>query len=606
MKSTVRKMAWLLMPVALLCLSCHHGSEAYEPLYARILSIKAQGDSVPETALQALDSLRESVMSSGVMHLERVYELTEIRLRDKAYLGFDSDDLIVMLCRYFEKFGTPAEKMESQYYLGRVSFELKNYPQAMESFLKAIAIGESGAKVELQVLQCAYSQMAEMYTVQLNREGAKEMARKGLELSIRTGTVDPIYLMDVGTASYHAGDTAEAMTYFKRTLEMIKRDGSGKKFPAVTAELLTRFSESRMRDEADYCLQCMNELPAQKRPHNYLYAMGSYCARFVSADSAAHIFRQMYESSPSWAKKANAAYALMWHYRLKGDYKTSSDYAVALHAARDSMTRERELEQTAISSGEQLFRRSQREEQEAEAKAARYRNNMLYGLTAALLVILVLSLLYAARMRRAYRKLRERDKAIHDAHETLESLGMKLAERQDAMARMERKMNEREREQKELNQKMSLTKAELEQKQKELGRTQRELGQTQKELGRNQKELKRTQRKVRNLIGCNVVATADEESNDLVGRIKSKAAKKEMMELTESEWNILAAYIEYVHPGFHQDIKAKFKDLSIQKMRAAFLWKVGLPQARIAQWMNFSPQTAMRWVKDFEELLGDE
>ena len=74
MKSTVRKMAWLLMPVALLCLSCHHGSEAYEPLYARILSIKAQGDSVPETALQALDSLRESVMSSGVMHLERAYK----------------------------------------------------------------------------------------------------------------------------------------------------------------------------------------------------------------------------------------------------------------------------------------------------------------------------------------------------------------------------------------------------------------------------------------------------------------------------------------------------------------------------------------------------
>jgi hypothetical protein len=61
----------------------------------------------------------------------------------------------------------------------------------------------------------------------------------------------------------------------------------------------------------------------------------------------------MYESSPSWAKKANAAYALMWHYRLKGDYKTSSDYAVALHAARDSMTRERELEQTAVASGEQ-------------------------------------------------------------------------------------------------------------------------------------------------------------------------------------------------------------------------------------------------------------
>ena len=606
MKSKAQKMSWLLMPVALLCLSCRHGSETDEPLYARIHSIKVQGDSMPETALLALDSLRERVMSSGSMHLERVYELTEIRLRDKAYLGFVSDDLVVMLCRYFEKFGTPAEKMESQYYLGRVSYNLKNYPRATEGYLKAIAIGESGAKVEQQVLQCAYSQMAEIYTVQLNREGAKEMARKGLELSTRTGMVDPIYLMDVGTSSYHAGDTAEAMAYFKQTLEMIKRDGSGKKFPDVTAELLMRFSDSRMKDEADYCMQCMNEMPVQKRPHNYLYALGSYCARFVSVDSAAHVFRQIYESSPSWAKKSNAAYALMWYYRVKGDYRTSSDYAVALHAARDSMTRERELEQAAISSGEQLYRRSQREEQEAEAKAARYWNNMLYGLTAALLVILMLSLLYNARQRRTYSKLREKDELIQEAHETLENLGMKLAERQDAMERIEQKMNDHERKQMELNQKVSLTKAVLEQKQKDLGQTQMELRRTQKELDRTKEELQRTQRKVRNLIGCNVVATADEESNDLVGRIKSHAAKKEMMELSESEWNKLAAYIECVYPGFHQDIKASFKDISMQKMRAAFLWKVGLTQARIAHWMNFSPQTAMRWVKDFEDMLGEK
>ena len=173
----VQKTMLLILSAAMLCLSCYHKDEETERLYARILNIKAQGDSLPEAALMALDSLREEAMSCGSMHTERVYELTEIRLRDKAYLPLTSDDTIVVLCRYFAKHGTPAEKMESQYYLGRVSREIKNYPQAMEGFLRAIDIGESGAEVETQVLQCAYSQMSGMYDIQLNLEGAKEMAK---------------------------------------------------------------------------------------------------------------------------------------------------------------------------------------------------------------------------------------------------------------------------------------------------------------------------------------------------------------------------------------------------------------------------------------------
>ena len=137
--------------VLILCCACHETTEE-SPLYARILNIKARGDTVPEQALTALDSLRGDVMTSGSMHLERIYELAEIRLRDKADWAFHSDDTIIMLCRYFNRHGSPGEQMEAQYYLGRVSREMKNFPQAVEGFLKAIKIGESGAEVELPVL----------------------------------------------------------------------------------------------------------------------------------------------------------------------------------------------------------------------------------------------------------------------------------------------------------------------------------------------------------------------------------------------------------------------------------------------------------------------
>ena len=604
----VQKTVLLLISAVMLCITCKHEDEETERLYARILNIKAQGDSLPEAALMALDSLREEAMSCGSMHTERVYELTEIRLRDKAYLPLTSDDTIVMLCRYFAKHGTPAEKMESQYYLGRVSRETKNYPQAMEGFLRAIAIGESGAKVETQVLQCAYSQMSHLYTTELNREGAIEMAKKGLELSIKTGTVDPIYIMDVGTAIYLAGDTVDAMNYYNEALEMIRRDESGKRFPEVTGELLVRFSNANRKADAEYCLQCLNELPEKKRPRNYLYGLGAYCSHFVSADSAAQVYKRIFATSRSWAKKANSAWHLMWYYRNKGDYKLSNDYALALNEATITIDKEREFEQTAISSGEQLYRRSRDAEQRAREEAENNRIIMYLTIIVALAVILSISLYFNARQRAANRLLRQKDAAIREAHETLEGLNSRLTEKQTRLDLVMVTLKEREQELERLNDRVARTSEKMEKNGKALAEAKRELDKTGKqvnalteELEQKQEELRRAQKKVRDLVGCTVAADADQMTSELVGRIQNSAARKEVATLSENDWNKLAAYIEALYPGFHLNARESIKDISPQKLRAACLRKIGLSQARIAQQMEFSPQTAMRWVKEFEE-----
>lgn len=609
MKKRSLQFGILFILSVILCLSCKNNDELTEQLYARILNIKAQGDTVPELALTALDSLREEVMSCGSMYTERVYELTEIRLKDKAYLGFTSDDTIVMLCRYFKKHGTLAEQMESLYYLGRVSREIKNYPQAMEGFLRAIAIGESGAEVEAQVLQCAYSQMSGMHNKQLNREDAIEMAKKGLELSQKTGTVDPIYIMDVGTPIYLAGDTAEAMNYYNEALEMIRRDESGKKFPEVTAELLVRFSNANRKADAEYCLQCLNEIPERKRPRNYLYGLSAYCTRFVSADSAAQVYKKMYESTRSWGTRVNSAWALMWYYRNKGDYKMSNDYAIALNIARDSLIRERELEQTAIASGEQLYRRSRDAEQKAREKAAKYKNYLLY----ALLIILLLSLYFNARLRADNRKIKKQDADILKAHKSLEVMNRQIEEKQERLDIVEMTLKKREQELVQMNDKVTHTTEELMKKDKALTTTRKELSNKrsqvknkEKELELKEVELKKTQKKVRELVGFTVVADTDQETNSLVNKIQEKASRKEVTEISNDDWNRLAAYIEVMHPGFHQTAKGGIRDISHQKLCAAYLWKIGLSQARIAQQLGFTRQTTMRWVKQFEKAFGEE
>ena len=595
----------------MLCSACHETREE-EPLYARILNIKAAGDSVPAQALAALDSLREEVMMSGSMHLERTYELTEIRLRDKADWAFHSDDTITMLCRYFERHGSPAEQMEAQYYLGRVSREIKNYPQAVEGFLRAIAIGESGAEVELPVLQWAYSQMSHVYTSELNREGALEMARKGLELSKQTGTVDPIYIMDVGTAAIHAGDTVVAMKYYDEAIAMIRREGSGRRYRSVMGELLIRYSKAGKREDADYCLACLDSLPERRRPHNYLDGLASYYNQFMSADSAALVYQQIYKTSMAWAKKIIPAWALMNYFYEKGDYQKSSFYGWALHEANNAVLKERELEQTAIASGEQLYRRSREAELADREETARYRTLLFCIAVAGLGLILAFSLFYNVRQKQYLNALRKKNQAIDQMHQSLDDIGQQLMEKQEALEQVEEMLRDREEELESLNGKVSRAAAELAGKDEdlkvaraELGKARRQMKTQQEKIAVSRAELKRAQKKVQDLVSCEAAARADGETTSLVNRIVNEArtSRTGVAEISDGEWNILAAHIEALHPGFHQNLKEGIRDVSPQKLRAALLWKMGMSRAQIARQMGFSRPTASRWIEEIEAAM---
>ncbi len=236
------KVCLLLVGVTLLlCCSCHKTQDDNGMLRARILTIKAAGDSVPEQALASLDSLREEVMISGSMHLERIYELTKIRLRDKADWTFHSDDTINMLCNYFDSKGSPAEQMEAQYYLGRVSREIKNYPQAVEGFLQAIKIGEKKTNIDMILLRNCYSQASGLYRLQYLNKDALEMAIKGLTLTQSLGITDPIDYMDVGTSALYLGDTVMALKYFDEAFKKLGKKAAAGAIPVWWESCLYAF-----------------------------------------------------------------------------------------------------------------------------------------------------------------------------------------------------------------------------------------------------------------------------------------------------------------------------------------------------------------------------
>ena len=448
------------------------------------------------------------------------------------------------------------------------------------------------------LLRNCYSQASGLYRLQYLNKDALEMAIKGLTLTQSLGITDPIDYMDVGTSALYLGDTVMALKYFDEAFKKIREESSGRRYPGVVGELLIRFSRAGRREEANYCLACLDSLPERSRPHNYLYGLASYCKQFVSADSAAQVQKQIYETSTTWAKKANAACALMWYYREKGDYKKSNDFAIAMNSARDSVFKERELEQTAIASGEQLYRRSREAELAAREEAARYRTHLFRIAGAGVVLILALILFFSARQKHFINALHKKNQIIDRMRKKLDDINLQLAEKQEELET--------------LNGRVSHTATQLNEKDKnlrvakmELGKVKRQAKTQQDKIAATRAELKRAQKRVQDLVSCEVSAHADDETTSLVSRIASEVRTSQTgtAEISDKEWSLLAAHIEAMHPGFQQSLKEGVRNLSPQKLHAALLWKMGMSRAQIARQMGFTRPTASRWVEEIEAAM---
>ncbi len=604
--------AFILVVLMSMCnVECSH--EGSNLLCDRISDIKFRGDSMPSQALLALDSLREDVLTSGSMRAERLFELTEIRLKDKADWRFENNDTIIMLCRYFAKHGTPNEQMEAQFYLGRVNREMKNYPLASEGFLHAIRIGESGAAVDLQILQRAYSQQSHLYTELLNRKGAVEMARKGMNLAIQTETLNPIYIMDAGTAELHAGDTASAMALYTDAVEMIRKEKSGARYPAVMSELLMRFSEAGMKDEADYCIGVLNELPERRRPHNYLYGLASYSERFLSADSAAQVHHRMYETASNWTDRLHAAWALMWYYRWKGDYKTAFEYATALNTSRDSVMREREMELTAIASGEQLYRHSQEAEQKAHERSAHSRQLMLYAIITALVVILCISQIYSLRLKKTKKRLLQKERLIQEECIAKQRVEGKLKEldrdgelKQARLNALDERLNKQDEMLLERMLKLAEQERALEEMTRELEETKKEMQRQSRVLKEKEELLTEQRQKIQRMHRENIHIRSTFDNNMIIEKVMNMAASNENDKLENTEWLEFCLAVEEMYPDGRALERMKTKREAETFRRTYALWRIGLPNAAICRLTGQNRQTISRWVTEIEEAAHGE
>ena len=138
--------------------------DGYTP---ELLAIDSIINEKPDSALRLLDSLGTEARSWSKSQRMR-HSLLTMKAQNKAYVPFTSDSLANDLVSYYDRHGTPNDRLLAHYLLGCVYRDLGEAPHAVDCYLDAISqVDTTATDCDYNTLTVAYSQLAKLYHQQL-------------------------------------------------------------------------------------------------------------------------------------------------------------------------------------------------------------------------------------------------------------------------------------------------------------------------------------------------------------------------------------------------------------------------------------------------------
>ena len=180
-----------------------------------------------ETNLSAAQTqaevLGDSVRNASEL-VRQKYNLLAIRLRDKRDIIPSSPDSALRVLQYFTQRSNAVDKERACYYVGSAYRDLKDYPQAVNYFLKATDAARQGKDADTLLWQNALSQLSHLYILLLNYEEELNVAMQSVELAKASQRNLAFYLADVATAYQNLNDTLLCLQYLDEAHRAIRQE----------------------------------------------------------------------------------------------------------------------------------------------------------------------------------------------------------------------------------------------------------------------------------------------------------------------------------------------------------------------------------------------
>ena len=394
----------------------------------------------PDSALLILDSLGQHEQEFG-RHFRMQYLLHHLNAQNKTNVKFTSDSLAKELVDHFDSHGTTNERVLAHYLLGRVYSDMGEAPRAISSYQDAIAVADTTAvDFDFYTLECAYSQMAEIYRRQLLLTKEIEARKKASHFAFRANKPKwAIYNQAISAGAYillNKKDSAEIV--LKSALAQYRKYG-------LTQQAL-RFSRALIH------------LYTQRQYYDY---KGKYFEGVHQLDSAEYYYRKIYFKGMDFVGQDPMFRGLLSVFTKRHQADSIAKYAQLYCMANDSSIALKDRDIVAQMAANYNYNRSQKEAEQERKKAQEV--FVLLGIIILVVIVLLIIILAISWLYRKNQK--EKQKRISMLEESLSSARLQRSAVQEELRRLKEKdyegmIAEKERQEAELTQAIERLQAE--------------------------------------------------------------------------------------------------------------------------------------------------
>ena len=369
----------IVVGAAVLLTGC--SGDGYTP---ELLAIDSILNEKPDSALRLLDSLGTEARSWSKSQRMR-HSLLTMKAQNKAYVPFTSDSLANDLVSYYDRHGSPNDRLLSRYLLGCVYRDLHEAPHAVDCYLDAISQADTTAtECDFYTLECAYSQLADTYHNQLLLTNEIEARKKASYYAFRANQTQwGIYNQAMLSNTYilmNKKDSAEII--LRSVLEQYRKHGYIQQALRISRTLMHLYidnplhlaeakalmdqfeAESELFDEH-------HELPPSQRQY-YSYK-GKYYESLNVLDSAEYYYRKIYRPNMTYVQKDPMYRGLLSVFKTRHQADSIAKYALLYCEANDSSIAKKDQELTAQMASLYNYNRNQKiaEQEKQESRKAR-------------------------------------------------------------------------------------------------------------------------------------------------------------------------------------------------------------------------------------------
>ena len=477
---------------------------------------------------------------------------------------------------YFGNRKNAVDQERAYYYLGSAYRDLKDYPQAVGFFLKAVDIAKQSNNADSLIWQYSLSQLTFLYLMQLNYEEELNIALQSVELAKQTGKYMGWYLMDVAAAYDNINDSVHCLQYCDHSYSVIQQEGFPSWYGGVLSHMLGKYLKYNRYKKVDTLLQHLLKLPEDQRPHNYELGLAKFHEKMNQPDSAIIHYKTYINKVRSVSGKYEASAGLQRCYMQKGDFREAAQWGCRLYDVNDTIIAQRAFEQTQRARDAYIYHRDKEEEQAIMQRDERIKFFSVITILAMISVVMGLVAFYSFRKKKLMEEIIGKDKILKSRREEILRRTKELEQKKLEIEHLGCQLDDAEKT-------IAVSKVQLENAMKDL--EQRAM--INKELNR-----------------MALMTTATEKTEDIIAFFHNVAQGQAT--LRPNSWKELMVAIETLYPGFLEAVQGRMhRQLREPLLYTICLIKIGLKPMQISKVMDAKIQTVWNRVQRAEEIYGD-